>query len=496
MPTNERIAIESMLNIPNKDGEDVPFLLNTAQRALDDELTGRDVIPKARQLGISTYFLARPLIKCLGMRNRRAVVIAHKADSTQKLFARVHYMLNNINGPKAVMKYSNKNEITFPKTDSTFYVATAQSKDSGVGDTITDLHCSEVARWPDPEGLMGELLQCVPTSGSVSIESTGKGVGNYYHRLCMACAQGESGYRLHFLSWLKEPAYAIALTEEEKDQFLGSLDKSLDEPELLERGLSLEQLKWRRLKITGPDFMYDVSLFKEQYPLTLDECFQSRAHSYFNRVNYRPTQDWEKDPEDARLHVLKGHPRKGLQYNLGADASGGVGADNAIIEIVRTDTFEQVAEWASNVTEPDVFGAHVASIGKRFNKAKANVEKNNHGILTLAVLIAKYPAENICRNSKVTKGQRTESGSLAEFGIMTTESSKAFMIGNLRRTLAEGAPFHSPLLKDELDSFREHPNGKLSAEGKCHDDRVMALALTTYGSVYEGGSSGPVIMWA
>ncbi len=82
MSTDERIAIESMLNIPDKDGKDVPFKLNAAQSRLDDDLTGHDVIPKARQLGISTYFLARPLIKCLGMRNRRAVVIAHKADST------------------------------------------------------------------------------------------------------------------------------------------------------------------------------------------------------------------------------------------------------------------------------------------------------------------------------------------------------------------------------------------------------------------------------
>jgi len=496
MPTEERIAIESLLNIPDKDGNDVPFKLNPAQSALDDWITGRDVVPKARQLGISTYFLARPLIKCLGKRNRRAVVIAHKADSTQKLFSRVHYMLNNINGPPAVMKYSNKNEITFPKTDSTFYVATAQSKDSGVGDTITDLHCSEVARWPDPEGLMGELLQCVPTSGSVSIESTGKGVGNYYHRLCMQCAQGESYYKLHFLNWLWDPSYMIPLTEEQKDYFLNNLDASLEEPQLLERGVSLEQLVWRRQKITGPDFMYDLDLFKEQYPLTLDECFQSRAHSYFNRVNFVPTSDWELDPEDSRLYVLKGHPKENVEYTMGADASGGVGADNAVIEIVRNDTFEQVGEWASNVTEPDIFGQHIATIGRRFNKAKVNVEKNNHGLLTLSTLRGCYPPERICRNAKVTKGQRTESGSLAEFGIITTSASKAFMIGNLRRTLAEGAPFHSPMLKGELDSFREHPDGKLSAEGKCTDDRVMALALTTFGSAYENQASGPTIMWA
>jgi len=57
MATKERFIIESMFMIADKDGNDVPFLLNPAQAALDDTLSGRDIIPKARQEGISSYYI-------------------------------------------------------------------------------------------------------------------------------------------------------------------------------------------------------------------------------------------------------------------------------------------------------------------------------------------------------------------------------------------------------------------------------------------------------
>jgi len=495
--TIERAVIEGLLSIPNKQGEDVPFLLNKAQAHLDSHLTSRVIVPKARQLGMSTYFLALNLVRCLSQRNRCTVVVSHQTKATQRLLNRVHYMLNHLRGPSAVLKYSNKNEISFPKTDSVFYIGTAGSQEFGVGDTITDLHCSEVARWPNPEQLMADLLQSVPDTGNVYIESTGKGVGNWYHRICMRAAQGLGDYKLFFFNWLWDPAYSIPLSEPEKEAFFNSLDDSLEEPQLLKAGVSLEQLAWRRKKLAGPDFDYDLVAFKEQYPFTLDECFQSRAHSYFNRFSFQPTEDWIRDDFEPSLHRLKDHPRPGVRYIFGVDASGGVGSDNAVIQIIREDDAEQVGEWASNVVEPDLLAQKVALLGKRFNTAFINIEKNNHGLLTLSRLLDIYPHERICRSSSgATKPQRLQMGALADYGITTTSATKSFMIGNLRHLLAEGLIFHSPLLKDELNTFREHPDGKLAAEGSCLDDRVMALALATYGMSYGASSNEPLILWA
>ena len=56
--STHKVAIEKFLKISNKSGGTVPFGLNHAQREVLSELTGRDVIPKPRQEGISSLFLA------------------------------------------------------------------------------------------------------------------------------------------------------------------------------------------------------------------------------------------------------------------------------------------------------------------------------------------------------------------------------------------------------------------------------------------------------
>ena len=494
MASPEKIIIEEFFSIPNKEGVTVPFILNAAQAQFDNDLTGRDILPKARQLGFSAYMLGRLLARCLGMENRRAVIISHNTKATQRLLARVHFMIEHFRGPAAELKYANRNEITFPKNGSGMYIGTAGSDDLGVGDTITDLHCSEIPRWKNAGGLLADLLQAVPKSGNVTFEATGKGVGDWYHHTCMRCKNGDGPYKLHFFNWLWDPDYAFELTGEQKEILLNSLDPITEEDILFDAGVSLEQLAWRRWKLSTLD--YDLIAFKEQYPYTLDECFQSRAHSYFHKVTYEPTDDWIRDEQETYMYRLKDHPIRGVPYVMGIDSSGGVGLDSAVIEVVREDTFEQVAEWRHNKTEPDVLALKARDIGKRFNTAFANVEKNNHGILTLKILLEHYPMNRIHRNIKVADSQREEYGKLADFGITTSVLSKAFMISNLRSIWAGGIPIHSSILKDEIDTFREN-NGKLEAEENCHDDTVMGMALATYGTVYGiGNSSRPEITWA
>jgi len=86
--TPEAVIIESMFRVVTKEGEDVDFILNDTQKILDENLTGRDLIPKARQEGVSTYFLARYTAACLRRRNVKAVIISHESESTQRLLTR------------------------------------------------------------------------------------------------------------------------------------------------------------------------------------------------------------------------------------------------------------------------------------------------------------------------------------------------------------------------------------------------------------------------
>lgn len=471
--TPERLIIEKMFRIADKNGNDVPFLLNPAQAKIDDALTGRDIIPKARQEGVSSYFLARNTAKCLTQENRRCVVISHDTLSTQRMLAKVHYILEHLN-PQAVIRNSSKNEIRFERTGSVFYIGTAGAQKFGRGDTITDLHCSEYAYWPDASELLRGLFQAVPKNGNISIESTGNGTGNDYHRRCMRAAEGLSRFRMHFLNWYEFPEYSYSVSDDVAAATMSNLREDWDEPALVKQfGLAAGQLLWRRDKLEELD--YDLTSFKQEYPCTLDECFQASGHSVFPIVRYEATADWQR--VEPGLHILKGHPNEHLTYIIGGDPSGGTGQDDAGAEVFCLETREQVAEYASNRVAPDVFAHKLVHLGRLFNTCRLSVESNNHGLVTLKVLQDIYPRDKLHRAFKsITRGMDE---SIMNLGVTTSARSRPLMIGTLRTALVNALTIHSPVLRDQLSTFIETESGKLAADSGCKDDLVIASALAT-----------------
>lgn len=479
-----RDIIEEFFMIPDKERRDVDFILTPEQAELDENLARRNIVPKARQIHVTSYCLARHLALCLSERNRVCVTVSYEIKATQRLLQRVHYMLDHFKGGKAETAYSNKNEITFPKTDSSFFIGTAGSTDFGQGDTITDLHCSEVALWENPQKILSPLLQSVTPDGTVIMESRGAGAGNFYHRQVLRARDGK-GYKLHFLNWLRRPEYTAKVPADFQ------LLEEYEELEL-ENILSPAQIMWRRGKI-DEDFDGDVSLFREQYPITLDECFQTKGHSIFKRTYYIKSPLWRKTA--AGLFVLDGHPKKGYTYAIGLDSSGGVvettdaeeaghssrGGDNSCAQIGCLQTNEQVGEFVSNKIEPDEFGEKAIELGRMFNNAYLSVERNNHGILTLdTILRSDYPKYLVHRATVTQETENREWGRIADYGLFTSAASKGLMIGRTRRELALGFKFYSERLKGELSTFVEHANGKFAAQEGCMDDTVMALACLLY----------------
>lgn len=490
--TPEALIIESMFQVVSKDREDVPFILNSAQKELDDNLTGRDLIPKARQEGISTYFLARYTAACLSKRNVSAVIISHEGEATQRLLSRCSYFLDNIRGPKPVVGRQSINVITFPKTNGTIYMGTAGSKKFGRGDTISHLHCSEYAYWPDPKGLLSGLLQAVPRSGEIAIESTGNGKGNDYHRRVMRAANHESEWTCHFFNWQDFAEYTIPLTEEEASAVMDNLVEDWDEPNLVKLyNLSAGQIAYRRTKMEDMDF--DQRLTKQEYPFKLDDCFQAAGNSIFAKVNFVPTKDW-KD-QGNHLWTLENHPIPNFTYCVGADPSGGVGGDgdNACIQVVCLDTMEQVAEYATNTIEPDILGYRVVDLAELYNKAFIVVESNNHGPVTLQAIRETDYSEILLYNMNTQGVDFPEDTSLMRMGFRTTSKTKPIMIGKLRTALAHELIIHSSLLSDELSTFIEHDKGDLAAQAGCKDDRVMALACCVMGLERAGLYAGPKV---
>lgn len=470
----EALLIESMLMIADKDGNDVPFVLNPTQRTIAETLTGRDIYPKARQEGVSSFFLALFTILCLTRRNTRAVVISHESDATTRMLAKVHYFLEHLR-PQAVVGHSSKGEITFPKMNSMFYIGTAGSRSFGRGDTITALHCSEVAFWDNAKDLMTGLMQAVPTnSGIVAIESTGNGQGNWYHKMVQACQQGRSHYKMHFFDWLHFPEYNLQLSEEDNKRVLDTLDESLEEITLMTKwGLTTGQIEFRRRKLVELEF--DMNKFDQEYPKTLDECFQASGSGLFKKVNFVKSDDWKS--QGLHLSGLVTHPMVRRKYLIGADVGGGVGKDRSTAEIFDLMTLEQVAEYVTDKEAPDTFGHTLAELGRVYNDAFITVESNNYGITTLDHLARDYPAELIYTEDKSPSRGANEPQLLTNLGFRTSHITKPWVIGKLRSYLATDMVIHSEELKSELSTFVEKESGELEAENGCFDDRVMGTAM-------------------
>ena len=477
---NEKLfaLMSSLLKIANKQSETVPFVPNIFQRKLLSESTGRDIILKARQVGISSVILAKFFLKCISTQNTRAVVISHDRESTQRLLARVHFFLRNLPIPVKTT-YANKNEITFEDTNSTYFIGTAGARRFGRGDTITDLHISELAFWEDPSVLNG-LLQAVPITGYVSIESTANGRGNEFHRRWEMAKERFSTWKAHFYSWLDFPEYSLPVPE--------GFEFSEEEREYQRtHGCTNEQLYFRHLKME--EFSRESNRspeewFMQEYPANDEEAFLATGTGVFSNLNLNA------------LPLPKGYYKKGFlevfnepqvegKYVIGVDPAEGLRKDRSAIEVLRIDTLYpvQCAEYNCDNIPPDELAEVVAGLGYKYNKAFIVVERNNHGHTVLAFLRKRYPTGLLYREQKPL--HKKLGYKMPQYGYLQNVKSKAFLVDNLYGFLRDNIMLYSKELIKQLEAYEEQvsPSGvvKYSAPAGEYDDLVTALGLACVG---------------
>jgi hypothetical protein len=180
--SNYQKFIEARLTIINKEGQDVPFTLNPVQTAYVQQSSNRDIILKARQQGFSSFILAAFTADFLLKENSNSVVVADKADNAQALLARVkHYIkaYETKTNTKVPLKYNSKYQLVNGANNATYTIGTAQEQDFGRSRTITNLHLSEAAFYPNLPNLLAGAAQAVVPSGKLIIETTANGFNSF-----------------------------------------------------------------------------------------------------------------------------------------------------------------------------------------------------------------------------------------------------------------------------------------------------------------------------
>ncbi len=320
---------EKALKIRTKEGSLAPFRFNAAQqylhgrveKQLEDTGKVRAIIVKGRQQGCSTYVGGRYYGKTIHRTGFRTFILAHETDATSNLFEMVQrFHEHNLDKLKPYTAKSNAKELVFSKLDSGYRVSTAGTRGTGRSGTTQLFHGSEVAFWPHAKEHAAGIGQTVPNAPDTEIflESTGNGMGNYFHRQWVKAVAGQSEYIYVFIPWFWQTEYQLPVPE--------NFRLSPEDQEYRELyNLSLEQMAWRASKIAD---LEDQALFKQEYPATADEAFQVTGVDSF--IKPESVLKARKQPETKPFGAViagfdpsrDGEDRDSLIYRQGLNAFG------------------------------------------------------------------------------------------------------------------------------------------------------------------------------
>lgn len=304
---------------PTEDlGVAVPFIPNSSQRELLENLHYRNVIPKARQLGFSTLIEILALDHALFNADQEVVVIAHTKEAAAKLFRKkVCYAYDNLPPfVRALVPTTSKTQTQLVFRNGSSIEVTSSAR----GGTPHFLHISEfgkiAAKYPDKAlEITTGSLQGVPKTGLVFIESTAEGMdGEFYQITNRADKRAATTnihpltpleYRLHFFPWWKAREYRLSKAEVSRVQISAKEHEYFDTIEgIMDVSIDMGQRAWYVNK-RDTDFAATPDMMWREYPSTLEECFKASTEGKYYAV---PMSLARKDGRITRLPVLRHIP--------------------------------------------------------------------------------------------------------------------------------------------------------------------------------------------
>ncbi|HEC64410.1 MAG TPA: terminase [bacterium] len=278
--------LNNLYYIRDEKGNKVLFKLNETQKYLLDNLWFFNIVPKARQLGITTFFAILYLDQILWSNDKSAGIIAHRQEDLKKIFkSKIKYAVDNLH-PWLKEKIGKPNtdnayELSF-KNGSNIFVS--MNTRSG---TVQFLHISEFAyicqKFPDKaKEIVTGSINSVHAGCMVSIESTARGSeGKFFEFVMEAEKRRKEGraltpldFKIFFFPWYLKDEYTlegdVVFTTEILEYF-----KTLD----AKHGIKLTdgQKRWyiKKKELNGEEM-------SQEFPSTLQEAFSvSQEGAYY-----------------------------------------------------------------------------------------------------------------------------------------------------------------------------------------------------------------------
>ena len=371
------------------------------------------------------------------------------------------------------LRRNNDNELwmTHPLDESAglnsrFEVSVADAVYSTRGFEIHYFHGSEIGFWNQPEVFMTGLMQTISDDPEtfVVLESTANGSGGYFYREFWKAWKGEdekgnkidTEWEAVFYPWHAMPNYTRAIPPDvDREELLKKYDGDLIG--MIDRyNLSPEQSFWA-YRTWVDKCQADWNIFKQEYPGNPEEAFAFSGSRIFEekdvaeiesasvrrpsfvgdivdksdrvesdtRVNLASFMKPELVPQGAAgsdaLWVWE-YPEDGVEYIVSVDpASGKTSGDFTAIQVIRTDTRAQVAEFCGRIEAlPTADRAVLLSVF--YNNALLSWEINGVGhAVSLGIMQTEY--WNLYQREQVESVNFE-----ARFGWSTTIATKPIMV--------------------------------------------------------------------
>lgn len=494
--SNPILWIETFVSIVDKKGTLVKFRFNPQQKYIMKNKGKFNICLKSRQLGITSVALAYSLYLAITKPNSTCMIMSYSLDSANNIFEKLKQMYNDL--PDCVRLdtiANNRKELKFIN-HSRIIVCTCGSKDNARGATLSFVHLSEV-------GFMNEYFdkqltaieQALVADGVMILESTANGL-NRFSELWNKSVSGESPlWKPFFFSWVQDKCMFADEYREYAQRYInlygGELkNDELDNNEIIlkDKGATMEQLMWRRLKISNSS----EEKFAQEFPSTPTEAFISTGSNVFSakliheRLSGLSSTEQKKlsPTADSILRKYKQYltiwklPTKGKRYYIGVDTGEGLGSDNdySVIEVLDAEGF-QCAEWRSNKVKPYAFTEIVYCMGLFYNCGLLVIEKASAGHTIVDKIKHDFHYVNMYKyksyDQKTGKGRR-------KVGWETTAKSKPMMVNDMQEMFETGQCLvNSKPLLEEMKLFELVDGSFKAASG--HDDTVMAYAMALQG---------------
>lgn len=473
--TDARYAIESFMKIDTKDDGVQPFKLNPVQVAFLFNRTGRDVVLKGRQHGLTTLLLAYYLWDTMLNPAVKTVILTHEKSASEGLLAKVKLMYDSIPSfLKPRLKKDSKGEMEFEGMkgssiiiqviDKTSSEGKDRDKSGGTGRSkkINNLLLSEPAFYKGVEDkdLVG-LIECVPNGpgGSVTLESTPNGVGGFFFKEVEAAKRENTLYKLFVLPWTLNPHY--------DDEW---------------------KARQQRKRHFDPETEDGKRLWAQEY----DCDFTQSQSNYFPSKICDPMSKWQTRIKtisiNGRVHTYEPHihifqePNPGELYVMGVDAAQGLDhGDYSSATVLSRKSRCEVAQIYGKFPN-EKFTDLVRWLGRKYNQAFIGVENEGNGMVVLNGLLRDRdyngdyvdPYDNLFFYFNEYAANQSPSGTP---GWSTNRKTRPVMLSELKRAVEEQATllaFRERALEMKMFTIID---GKPQAPDKENDDLIMSAAI-------------------